>query len=44
MLGGVWLVGDPKVPNEVSSIVGVLTAPTEVKRDAQRRVRFAIGT
>jgi len=42
--GGVKLVGAPKTPNEISSRIGVLTAPTHVFRNPELKGLFGVGT
>jgi hypothetical protein len=41
MYGGIWF-GDPKVPGEVASRIGVMTGPRSIKERAHLAVRFGV--
>lgn len=41
LYGGVWF-GDPKVPGEVSTRIGVMTGPRSIRQHADRAVRFGV--
>lgn len=41
MFGGVWF-GDPNVPGEVATRIGVMTGPRTIRENAARAVRFGV--